>query len=94
MREQARKHSEPPPMGGGPVEGVLELQDKGPAFLRDPKRNYAARSSDPQVPPEWVRKYELRGGETLAGPREGLSGGDRPPLGVTKLPTVNSVPLR
>jgi transcription termination factor Rho len=93
MREQARKHSEPPPTGGGPVEGVLELQDKGPAFLRDPKRNYAARSSDPQVPPEWVRKYELRGGETLAGPSEVLAGRNGRSMRLAKLDTINGVPL-
>ena len=49
------------------VSGTLELTAKGRAFLRMPERNYAVRPNDPLVPDELVRKFALRGGETLAG---------------------------
>jgi transcription termination factor Rho len=49
------------------VEGVLEIAERGPAFLRDPKRHLVPRSADPVVPPEIIRKLSLRGGEALAG---------------------------
>ncbi len=49
------------------VEGVLEIMEKGGAFLRDLKRHLVARPADPQVSPDAIRKLALRGGEWLAG---------------------------
>ena len=35
--------------------------------LRDPKRNYSPRPADPVVSSEMIRRFSLRGGETLSG---------------------------
>jgi len=48
-------------------QGTLELHDRGFGFLRSPERNYAIQSADPFVSPNIIRKYGLRGGETMAG---------------------------
>jgi transcription termination factor Rho len=54
------------------AEGTLEVQEKGWGFLRSAKRNYAVHPSDPLVPTDLVRRYGLRGGETITGrPRRG-----------------------
>lgn len=49
------------------VTGTLEILDNGPAFLRDPKKNYAANMQNPQVPRNLVQKFRLRGGEPITG---------------------------
>ncbi|HEY3245223.1 MAG TPA: transcription termination factor Rho, partial [Phycisphaerae bacterium] len=50
----------------GEIIGTCEVQERGNAFLRDPKFNYQARPNDPVIPPDMVRSIGLRGGETLA----------------------------
>lgn len=50
------------------AEGTLELLEKGWGFLRSAKRNYAINPADPLVPTDLVRRYSLRGGETVVGP--------------------------
>ncbi len=47
------------------VFGVLERDEKGPGYLRDPKRNYNLTPPGPQVPRELIQRYRLRGGESL-----------------------------
>jgi transcription termination factor Rho len=58
------------------TEGTLELQEKGGGFLRSPKRNYAVHPTDPFVPDGLVKRFRLRGGETIAGTAQ--SGNGRP----------------
>jgi transcription termination factor Rho len=60
----------------GEVSGVLELVGGG-GYLRDHKKNLAARPTDPPVPKAVVEQYALRGGELLEGlivAAEGVSG--------------------
>ena len=45
--------------------GSLELNESGPGYLRDAKRNYAADQANPQVPRELIEKFGLRGGESI-----------------------------
>ncbi len=47
------------------VMGTLEGHDKGNSFLRNPAKNYAITQQDVQVPVELVRKFQLRGGESV-----------------------------
>ena len=61
----------------GVIEGVLDLSEHGAGFLRDPRRGFAARGSDPYVSPDAVRKFGLRGGETIAGPVVAVRKGNR-----------------
>ncbi|MCG3128338.1 MAG: Transcription termination factor Rho [Phycisphaerae bacterium] len=57
-----------PPQGSqnGTRDGVLELVDQNSGFLRDPKRNFVARPDDPYVSLDVIRRFQLRGGETIA----------------------------
>ncbi len=64
-----QKKSVPPGSGKEKVvEGVLELNERSNAFLRDVKRHLVPRGDDPVVSPDAIRKLGLRGGELLAGP--------------------------
>ena len=60
---------------GQRVEGVLEIGQKPPAFLRDLKRHLVPRPDDPSVSPEEIRRFGLRGGELLSGPLEDIRKG-------------------
>lgn len=60
---------QPNPSAGsqnGTREGVLELADQNSGFLRDPKRNFVARPDDPYVSVDVIRRFQLRGGETIS----------------------------
>ncbi|WP_244237836.1 transcription termination factor Rho, partial [Corallococcus llansteffanensis] len=49
-----------------PVEGVLDMEAKGPnAFLRQVKRNLLASPDDPELPKNLVQKLRLRQGQYL-----------------------------
>ncbi|MCC6358542.1 MAG: transcription termination factor Rho [Phycisphaerales bacterium] len=51
----------------GIVEGVLEVLERGGGVLRDPKRNFGVRPTDPTIAPDVIRKFALQGGEMLTG---------------------------
>ena len=51
----------------GTIEGVLELHPKGYGFIRDPKKNYAAQSSDAFVSSSVIEKNGLREGILIRG---------------------------
>ena len=59
------------------VEGVLELDKQSGGFVRDPKRHLKISANDPFVSADALRKLGLRGGETIAGPVERVSKGNR-----------------
>lgn len=74
------------------VEGVLEIDEKGLGFLRDPKKNYTARPDDPIVQSDWIRKFGLRGGEFMGGV---IAPGGRGPRGtrMARLAHVMNTPI-
>jgi len=49
------------------LSGVLELDVQGGGFLRSTAQSYTPRPDDPYVPPELVKRHQLRGGELLVG---------------------------
>ena len=49
-------------------EGVLEVLPDGFGFLRSPNYNYLPSAEDIYVSPAQIRRFELRKGDTVAGP--------------------------
>ncbi len=54
----------------GMARGVLELQEKGYGFLRQPERDFRPSGSDVFVPPNLVARYRLKMGLALEGPTQ------------------------
>lgn len=79
------------PAENGAVAGVLELDQQGAGFLRDPKRSYRTSPNDPYVSNDAVRKFALRGGEYLAGPVAPVKKGNRR-FKLTRIDTINNIP--
>jgi transcription termination factor Rho len=59
------------------AEGVLEVMPEGYGFLRAPESNYLAGPDDIYVSPSQIRRFNLRTGDTLAGPVRGPREGER-----------------
>lgn len=73
------------------VDGTLELQENGGGFLRSPRRNYAVHSTDAFVPDSIIRRWHLRGGETVTG-LGGVNGhGGRSRLVLSAVQSVNGL---
>ncbi len=49
------------------LTGTFEPNGKGGGFLRSARRNYAVHPTDPRVGADVVKRYGLRGGETVVG---------------------------
>jgi len=47
--------------------GTYEPNGKGGGFLRSAKRNYSVHATDPRISADLVKRYGLRGGETISG---------------------------
>jgi transcription termination factor Rho len=54
----------------GTARGVLEMQEKGYGFLRQPERDFRPTNADVFVPPNLVSKFRLKMGLTLEGPTQ------------------------
>jgi transcription termination factor Rho len=52
----------------GLARGVLEMQEKGYGFLRQPERDFRPTATDVFVPPGLVTRYRLKMGLALEGP--------------------------
>jgi transcription termination factor Rho len=91
MAKRKRNPKSGPPTDGPQVEGVLELLPQGTGFLRVPKRHLVARPEDPFVPAEAVRKFGLRGGELLAGPRGQANGKGQQRFKLARVETINGI---
>ncbi len=64
------------------VTGTIELDVQGRAFVRDGQKNYRAEPTDVTVGPELLKRYRIRGGESVSGiarlaPAKGGSNGKR-----------------
>ena len=79
------------PGGNGLAEGVLELDNQQAGFLRDGKRNYVVRPEDPYVSPDAIRKFGLRGGETLVGPKLPVMNKGNRAYKLTRIDRINGV---
>ncbi len=74
----------------GPFLGILELTDRGTAFLRRRESGYAPADGDLFVPPQLVKQYGLRTGDAIAG--EGGRGGKGRGPSLQRVDTVNELP--
>lgn len=61
------------------TQGVLEVHPKGFGFLRNPKKHYAAQSSDAYVSAPLIQRHSLREGMLLSGPVEPARAGSTGP---------------
>ncbi|MCK4343463.1 MAG: transcription termination factor Rho [Phycisphaerae bacterium] len=76
------------------VEGVLERDHQGAGFLRSPKRHLAVRPDDPYVSSDAVRKFGLRGGETLTGPTTRVSSKGNRRFKLGRIDKINGIPVK
>ncbi len=72
-----------------PLLGVLELTDRGTAFVRRREAGYAPSDGDLFVPPHIVKQYGLRTGDTIAG--EGGRGGKGRGPSLQKVTEINGL---
>jgi len=82
-------------MTDAPEEGTLELLENHGGFLRSARRNYAVHAADPLVSNELIKRFALRGGETIVGPKQWLNGRRRGPQGryaLTEIHSINGLP--
>ena len=81
-------------MGSGKtVSGILEIMDSGHGFLRSVEKNFRPGPSDAFVPPQLIRKYQLKEGLLI----EGVVG--KPPASgksapLQKITSCNNRPLK
>lgn len=73
-----------------PFLGILELTDRGTAFLRRRESGYAPADGDLFVPPQLVKQYGLRTGDAIAG--EGGRGGKGRGPSLQRVATINELP--
>ncbi len=73
------------------VDGTLELQPSGGGFLRSPKRNYAIHPTDAFVPDSVIKRFHLRGGETVSGPVGANGQGGRSRQVLSEIQSVNGL---
>lgn len=82
--------------------GVLELETQATptgnvnvsgGFLRSPERHLQVRSDDPYLPGEVIRKYRLRGGESISGPVVKGDGRTRGRPTLARIEQVMEVPV-
>ena len=69
-------------------QGVLEVLSDGFGFIRSPEENYLPGPDDIYVPPQNIRRYNLRTGDTLEGEIRGPKDNERY-FALTKLDKVN-----
>jgi transcription termination factor Rho len=75
-----------------PVQGYLEILDKGFGFLRTIENNFAASPADPFVPAHMIKQQNLPEGILLKG--LGVKGnGKNDNLKLARIETVNELPL-
>ncbi len=75
-----------------PVQGYLEIMDKGFGFLREIEENFQPRPENPYVSNALIRKLNLREGSFINGFGE-KKGPDNPNLALNRVETVNGYPL-
>ena len=75
-----------------PVQGYLEIMDKGFGFLRDIEENFKPKPENPYVPISLIRKLNLKEGSFIEGSGE-QKGPSNPNLALTSIETINKLPF-
>ena len=75
-----------------PVQGYLEIMDKGFGFLRNIEENFQPRPENPYVPNSLIRKLNLREGSFIQGYGE-KKGPRNVNLALIRIETINHLPF-
>ena len=75
-----------------PVQGHLEIMDKGFGFLRTIEENFQPRPENPYVPNSLIRKLNLREGSFIQGFGE-KKGSSNLNLALIRVETINNLPF-
>lgn len=75
-----------------PVQGYLEIMDKGFGFLRNIDENFQPRPENPYVPNSLIRKLNLKEGSFIEGFGEQKSP-NNPNLALIRIETINKLPF-
>ena len=75
-----------------PVQGYLEIMDKGFGFLRNIEENFQPRPENPYVPNSLIRKLNLREGSFIEGYGE-KKGPQNLNLALIRIDTINQLPF-
>ena len=75
-----------------PVQGYLEIMDKGFGFLRNIEENFKPKPENPYVPISLIRKLNLKEGSFIEGFGE-QKGPGNPNLALTNIETINKLPF-
>ena len=75
-----------------PVQGYLEIMDKGFGFLRNIEENFQPRPENPYVPNSLIRKLNLREGSFIQGYGE-KKGPHNLNLALIRIDTINHLPF-
>ncbi|MEH0022405.1 MAG: transcription termination factor Rho [Desulfobacter sp.] len=75
-----------------PVQGYLEIMDKGFGFLRNIEENFQPRPENPYVPNSLIRKLNLREGSFIQGYGE-KKGPRNLNLALIRIETINHLPF-
>ena len=75
-----------------PVQGYLEIMDKGFGFLREITENFKPKPENTYVPNSLIRKLNLKEGSCIEGFGE-KKGPNNPNLALMKIETINNLPF-
>lgn len=75
-----------------PVQGYLEIMDKGFGFLRNIEENFQPRPENTYVPNSLIRKLNLKEGSFIEGFGE-KKGPSNPNLALIRVETINKLPF-
>lgn len=75
-----------------PVQGYLEIMDKGFGFLRNIEENFQPKPENTYVSNSLIRKLNLKEGSFIEGFGE-LKGPGNPNLALVRLETINQLPV-
>lgn len=75
-----------------PVQGYLEIMDKGFGFLRNIEENFQPKPENTYVPNSLIRKLNLKEGGFIEGFGE-QKGSSNPNLALTRVETINKLPF-
>ena len=75
-----------------PIQGYLEIMDKGFGFLRNIEENYQPKPENPYVPNSLIRKLNLREGSFIEGFGE-KKGPRNLNLALIRIETINGLPF-